>query len=120
MKVYSPHINIPGYTAAIAAYKYGSEWLHNVLNYLRVNRDILEENIDAMPGLSMTHVEATYLAWINVKALDCENPVSFFEQKGVGLYGGRAFGDKDYVRLNFGCPRPILEKALMRMKKALD
>ena len=115
-----PYVNILGYTAAIAAYKYSDDWLHDVLHYLRINRNILEEHIDAMSGLSMTRIEATYLAWINVKALDLEDPVSYFEQAGVGLLGGKVFGDKDYVRLNFGCPRSVLEKALKRIKKTLS
>jgi cystathionine beta-lyase len=38
----------------------------------------------------------------------------------VGLSDGEPFGDKNFVRLNFGCPKSQLKEALKRMQKAMD
>ena len=67
----------------------------------------------------MSPVEATYLAWINIGELKLDNPETFFEAAGVGLMAGSHFGLDGYVRLNFGCPRKLLQEGLQRMKKAL-
>jgi cystathionine beta-lyase len=47
------------------------------------------------------------------------DPALFFEQAGVALSDGKHFQGKGYIRLNFGCPRKILSKALDRMKRAV-
>ena len=38
----------------------------------------------------------------------------------MGVHDGAWFGDKNYVRLNFGCPRSVLEEALNRIEKAFS
>jgi len=114
-----PHVNIFGYTAAEAAYRQGEPWRRQLLAYLRGNRDLLMAEINALPGLSMTHVEATYLAWIDVRATGIDQPGRFFEEHGVGLSDGADFGLPGFVRLNFGCSRSLLVAALQRIRKAL-
>ena len=49
-----------------------------------------------------------------------ENPVQFFENAGVGLSCGSFFGQKGFVRLNFGCPKSRLKQAIERIKTALN
>jgi len=120
MKGIVPHINALGYTAALAAYRDSRDWHLAMLDYLRVNRDSVERFIEAMPGLSMHHVEATYLAWIDTRETGMKNPVKIFEEAGVGLSDGKPFGAEGFVRLNFGCPRPVLEEALQRMRKIME
>jgi cystathionine beta-lyase len=66
----------------------------------------------------MTHVEATYLAWIDARDLGVDDPVRFFEEAGVGLSNGADFGLPGWVRLNFGCSRTTLDSALERMRLA--
>lgn len=114
-----PHVNILGYTAALAAYRDSEDWRLELIDYLRRNRDLVEAFIDLTPGLSMNHVEATYLAWIDARALGVPNTYAFFEQAGVGLSDGADFGAPGFVRLNFGCPRATLELALDRMAAAI-
>jgi cystathionine beta-lyase len=120
MKGIVPHVNALGYTAALAAYRDSRDWHLAMLDYLRENRDSVEHSIEAMPGLSMYHVEATYLAWIDTRETGMENPVTIFEEAGVGLSDGKPFGAEGFVRLNFGCPRPVLEEALERMRKVME
>uniref|UniRef100_UPI0011A4CE2E MalY/PatB family protein n=1 Tax=Geobacter argillaceus TaxID=345631 RepID=UPI0011A4CE2E len=114
-----PHVNTLGYTATLAAYRYGEEWHRELLAYLRGNRDLVETTIRELPGLSTTHLEATYLAWIDTRETGLTDPGRFFEAAGVGLSDGREFDGNGFVRLNFGCPRPLLQQALQRMRDAL-
>ena len=127
-----PEVNVLGLVAAEAAYRDAGDWHAALVEYLRGNRDRVEERIAAMPGLSMTHVEATYLAWIDASQL-CQargvtNPQKFFEQAGIGLSDGADFsrgsranpdGNSTFVRLNFGCSRSTLDAALDRMHAAV-
>ena len=91
-----------------------------LLEYLRQNRDLVFREIGRMPPLQTTLPEATYLAWIDARGLEMENPTAFFEAAGVGLSDGRDFGAAGYVRLNFGCRRALLEDALARMRQAVN
>jgi len=113
-----PHVNLLGYTAAEAAYRHGGGWRRALIEYLRGNRDLVAQEVTGM-GLSVAQVEATYLAWIDLRGTGIEDAVGFFEQAGVGLSGGADFGLPGFVRLNFGCPRPLLAEALRRMRVAL-
>ena len=115
-----PDVNTLGITAAIAAYEKCEDWLSELISYLRGNRDYLEKEINQLPGLELNHIEATYLAWIDVRNGNIENPAKFFENAGVGLSCGSFFGQKGFVRLNFGCPKSRLEQALERMKTAIQ
>ncbi|MEX2146591.1 MAG: PatB family C-S lyase [Candidatus Rokuibacteriota bacterium] len=120
-----PKINVLGYTAAVAAYREGDAWLEALLRYLEANRDfLLREVPKQLPGVTMTPTEATYLAW-----LDCRearppggDPYTFFlDTARVALNDGRTFGagGDGFVRLNFACPRAMLEDGLSRMRTAL-
>lgn len=115
-----PEVDILALVAAHAAYHDGQEWLNELLTYLRVNRDLVSERIAAMPGLRLQPVEATYLAWIDCSGLGLDNPHAFFEQAGVGLSPGLDFGDRHFVRLNFGCRHALLNTALDRMAQAVQ
>jgi cystathionine beta-lyase len=123
-------VNSLGLAAASAAFSGAcDEWLSALRKYLSSNRDFAMSFIDAeLPGLRSTSPEGTYLLWI-----DCHHyiksgriqgsPHKFFLGRGkLALTGGEEFGPggKGFVRLNFACPRSILEDGLMRMKKALS
>ena len=114
-----PGVNILGYTAAMAAYRLGEPWRQRLVAYLRGNRDLVAHEIGKMAGLSVNDVEATYLAWIDTRSSGIPDPCRFFEDAGVGLSDGAEFGAPGFVRLNFGCPRPLLAEALLRMHKTL-
>ena len=116
-----PHANVLGLAACEAAYRLGGPWRRALIEYLRANRARVLRAVAEMPGLATTPVEATYLAWIETTGID--HPARFFEAGGVGLSDGRDFGRGDeyarFVRLNFGCPRTTLDRALERMAQAL-
>src|SRR6185503_446207 len=112
---YLPSPSVFGYLASLAAYRHGDAWLAAQLDYLRANRDLVEETI----GLPMAHVQATYLAWIDCTALGVDNPHEFFLKHGVALSPGSQFGEPRFVRLNFGTQRKLLREALARMRAAV-
>ncbi len=114
----SSHPNVLGYEAAYAAYKYGESWRMELLDYLTANRDLVTSELSGYKGLKVCSPEATYLSWIDCSSLGLENPTKYFESLGVGLNDGTAFDAPQCVRLNFGCSRILLKKALDRMKNA--
>ena len=111
--------NLLGFIAAEAAYAEGEEWLAAQLEYLRDNRDLLMRELSSLPGVKIAHIEATYLAWIDVSGLQLANPIASFEAGGVGLSPGAQFGDGNFIRLNFGCSRELLTEAIRRMKRVI-
>ncbi|ATC63867.1 aspartate aminotransferase [Nibricoccus aquaticus] len=112
-----------GFAACEAAYRDSEDWRQGLLAYLRGNRDfLLDFTARGLPGMKIeAPIEATYLAWFNIEALNLTDPVAHFEKHGVGLSEGAFFGTPrgKNIRLNFGCPRATLTEALTRMKRAV-
>ncbi|MDR1889980.1 MAG: PatB family C-S lyase [Zoogloeaceae bacterium] len=115
-----PHVNVLGLVACEAAFRHCDDWRQALLATLRRNRDRLEATVARLPGLAMTHIEATYLAWLDVRQLDLANPVAYFESQGLGLSNGADFGAPGWVRLNFGCAPELLDHALVRLQQAIE
>lgn len=122
-----PHPNVLGYTAAEAAYRDGGPWLDAMLDYLRGNRDFVADFVRRrLPGVVTTIPEGTYLAWLDFRAVplpDGVDPFRFCLDKAkVALNDGAVFGDggQGFTRLNFGCPRAMLEAALEEIAGAIE
>jgi cystathionine beta-lyase len=112
-------INCLGYVGCEAAYRHGGPWLKEVRKVIRGNYEHAYAFInERMPRIRMFRMEATYLAWMDVRELGLERPDQFFEENGVGLSNGAFFGSPGFLRLNIGCPRKLLDCALERMAKA--
>jgi len=116
----SSEINLLAITATRVAYTSCDGWLEKLNVYLNENLQIVQEFVKKQPKLKLLNQDATYLAWIDTSDLHVENPYEFFLEHGVGLSPGEPFGDKNFVRLNFGCPKEMLQEGLLRMQKALD
>ncbi|MXP50906.1 MalY/PatB family protein [Pantoea sp. SoEX] len=114
-----PEVNIIALVAAEAAWLHGNQWLESLINYLRNNRNFLVSQINLMPKLSMVSPEATYLGWIDISHLEIQDPITYFENYGLGFSSGLEFGNNNFIRFNFGCNRITLEKAIGRLKYAL-
>jgi cystathionine beta-lyase len=115
-----PQPNALGYVACRAAYEGGEIWRMALLDYLRGNRDLLEAFFsDHLPQLGISHVEATYLAWIDARCLGERGGAGFFDAAGVRLSDGGPFQGPGFVRLNFACPRQTLREALERIAAAV-
>ncbi|HOV48421.1 MAG TPA: PatB family C-S lyase [Anaerolineae bacterium] len=118
------HVNVLGYTAALAAYRDGGPWLESLLAYLEANRDFLVTYVrEHLPGVHVAAPEGTYLAWLDCREAGIPgNPYEFFRARArVMLNDGATFGPggEGFVRLNFGTPRALLTEGLERMRAAL-
>ncbi len=114
-----PHVNVLGLAACEAAFRHGGDWHRELIAYLRGNRDRVAATMASLPGVRMAPVEATYLAWIDVRDLRLAKPAAHFEAHGIGLSDGADFGAPGWLRLNFGCPRATLDEALSRFERAV-
>jgi len=117
-------VNLLGLTAALAAYQAGQEWLEQVLAYLQSNRDFLSEFIEReMPAFRVRRSEGTYLAWLDCREAGLhQTPYQFFLEKArVAASDGASFGrgGDGFLRLNYACPRSLLQQALAQMAQAL-
>ena len=113
-----------GVDATVAAWDDGQAWLDEILAQLRANRDWLAHTIEAeLPGVTMRVPEATYLAWLDCRALELPSPAGqfFLEHAKVGLNFGETFGAgyAGFARLNFATPAPVLREIVTRMLEAV-
>jgi cysteine-S-conjugate beta-lyase len=120
-----PDLNAFAWPAMRAALSDCEDWRQALLAYLRQNRD-LAAAILQKTGLPATVPEATFLTWIDARGIaakhgEGDTPYDLhahFERHGLGLSDGKDFGAPGFVRLNFGCPRPLLAEALERLQGA--
>jgi len=114
-------VNSHGYAGLMAAYDHGEPWRQELITYLRGNRDRAYSQLaEHAPAVGLRPMDATYLAWMDVAALGLDHPCAHFEEHGVGLSDGRDFRGPDHLRLNFGCPRSLLDQGLERIVTAVD
>jgi cysteine-S-conjugate beta-lyase len=111
--------------AVTAAYTHGEGWLEELLVYLEANRDYLCRFVEAeIPPLRVVRPEATFLAWLDCRALGLE-PAQLerllLSEARLVLNQGHTFGPggEGFVRLNLGCPRRMLEDGLARLAAAV-
>jgi len=119
-----PRPGIMGFIAALAAFRDGDEWLDGLVTYLQANRDFAAEFVrERLPGIAMTPLEGTYLAWLDCRAAGFEGgPHQFLlEEARLGTVDGAMFGTggEGFVRLNLACPRATLTEGLERIERAL-
>lgn len=117
------NVNVLGLTAMEAAYRGGDHYADALVEYLQGNRDFaLDYILKNIPLLRALKSEATFLLWIDCSRLgmSCEKLEEFFRSAGVRLSMGSAYRETtgQFVRLNFGCRRAVLEEGLGRIAEA--
>ena len=110
--------------ATRAAYTACDEWLDGLKAYLTDNRDFTAAYIaQNMPRVKVSPLEATYLMWLDCRALGMEQSelLDQIAAAHVKVNDGTFFGElgRGFIRLNIACPRAQLEKALEAMKTVL-
>jgi cystathionine beta-lyase len=124
-RMWSPIANAFSLAAAEAAYRFGEEWLEQVLRYVAGNYALLVSLLrEGLPSAQVLPLEGTYLAWVNMRPLghgDAELKRRILEEARVWLDDGPMFGTggEGFQRINLACPRALLEQALERMMGAL-
>lgn len=117
------NIGLFGVAATLAAWTAGADWLAGTVDYLDGNRRLVAEVLaDELPEIRHHRPEATYLAWLDCRALGwAAAPAEVFRDRGrVELTPGTEFnpGGDGFVRLNFATSRPVLEQILDRLVRA--
>jgi cystathionine beta-lyase len=111
--------NLFGVEAAVAAWTDGDEWLQAVMAVLDENRHALSDLLAAhLPDIRYTPPEATYLAWLDCRALGSgDEPRQMFMERGVDLSPGLQFGEpgSGFVRLNFATSPEMLQRIVVAM-----
>ncbi|QGQ95767.1 pyridoxal phosphate-dependent aminotransferase [Paenibacillus psychroresistens] len=108
-----------------AAYNDSDLWLDELLVYLRGNLTYALEFIaKEIPQIKAMTPEGTYLLWMDCSELKldvAELKKLMFQKAEVAFSEGSVFGTEGigYLRINFACPRSILEEALQRFSRAV-
>lgn len=114
------------YLATQVAYEKGGEWLDEVKDYLYENilfvNDFLMKYIPQIKAMSP---EASFLIWLDCRDLKLSQNdlVSLFiNDAHLALNDGSMFGEggEGFMRMNIGCPRSTMEKALNNLKTAIN
>jgi len=120
-----PGPNIFGLTALEAAYRFGDEWLEQLLPYLQGNLNFATEYFEKnIPKIKVIKPHGTYLVWLDCRELGMDSMAlrSFMRGKArVGFDDGFVFGagGAGFQRMNIACPRAVLEEALSRIEAAV-
>jgi cystathionine beta-lyase len=118
-------LNIFGLTAMEAAYRYGDEWLAQLLDYLQGNLEFTKKYFkEKIPRIKIIEPQGTYLLWLDCRALGLDDMAlrEFMRNKArVGFDDGFVFGNggSGFERMNIACPRALLKEALGRIEKAV-
>jgi cystathionine beta-lyase len=110
--------------ASEAAWRHGADWLDAMLAYVAGNFAYLADRLPReLPTARVLPLEATYLAWIDLRRLGMpdEEVRTRLLDAGIWLDEGRKFGSggEGFQRLNLACPRSVLDRAVGGMVRAL-
>lgn len=112
-----------GMAMITAAFGESGDWSDAVRAYIAENFRVFAERIGKMPGVSVMDMQATYLVWVDFRALgmsDAELMKRLIEVAKVAPSPGPAFGTggEGHLRFNVALPRPTLLTALDRIEAA--
>ena len=122
----APGPNLFGLTAMEAGYRYGDEWLEQMLEYLQGNLEFTQGYFrDNIPPIRVIEPQGTYLLWLDCRDLglsDMDLREFMRKEARLGLDDGFLFGKggSGFQRMNIACPRVILKEALERLNTAVD
>lgn len=119
-------VNPFGVVALQAAYNDSADWLDQMNAYVYDNYIELKSFChEYLPKLEVLRLEGTYLAWVDVNALEFtadELTQLLADKANVMVNSGTMYGQKagqGYIRINLACPRQRLREALNRIGRLL-
>ena len=117
-------LNPFGLVAQVAAYNESEQWLDELNAYVHDNfcylRDFLAEHL---PSLILHETEGTYLAWVNIEALNmpAEKFCAELAQKAHVLFNpSEMYGAEKYIRINLATSRDVLVEALNHLRTYIE
>ena len=121
--------------ATMAAYRKGDGWRRAMLDYVQANVDFTDEWLRTnLPQVRCVRPDASFLIWLDCRSLRLSQKqlVDMFVNKAhLALNDGSMFGTVlpdgslkgpegcGFMRLNIGCPRSIVRKALESLRDAI-
>ena len=111
-----------GMVAAVTAWRDCDDWHAALLRRLDEQRSLLAELLAShLPGARMRPLEATYLAWLDLRAYGAEDPAAVALEHGVRLAPGHDYHPDlpGHVRLNLATSAERLTRIVERTGRAL-
>jgi cysteine-S-conjugate beta-lyase len=112
-----------GVVAALAAYDHGDAWLAELIERLDQQRALLGSLLaEHLPEARMRPLEATYMAWLDLRAYGHDDPADVIRRGGVRVSPGQSYwpGLTGHVRLNIATSPARLTEIVRRMAAALS
>jgi cystathionine beta-lyase len=118
-RAHQAHVNIVGRNFAS-----DHKLLEKVYEYLQGNIDLAcRESGTHLPLIGCTPPEATFLLWLDCRALSVPDATlhKLFADAGLGLSPGTQFGSEGsgFMRLNIALPRQQLATVMAQLRVAL-
>ncbi|UKK74362.1 PatB family C-S lyase [Segatella bryantii] len=118
--------HIFAHIATIAAFRKGEEWRKQMLAYVEDNIKFVEDYCkEKMPQIRPLRPQASFLVWLNCRDLHLSHNQLldlFIDKAHLALNDGEMFGPggEGFMRLNVGCPRPLIAQALSQLAEAIS
>ena len=118
--------HIFAHIATIAAFRKGEEWRKQMLAYVEDNIKFVEDYCkEKMPQIRPLRPQASFLVWLNCRDLHLSHDQLldlFIDKAHLALNDGEMLGPggEGFMRLNVGCPRPLIAQALSQLAEAIS
>lgn len=116
--------NILGHITMEAAYKYGEDWLNELIKYLEGNVNYAYNFInDEIPSVKLIKPQGSFLLWLDFRETGYSHQEvgeRLIKIAKLGLNDGAAFGKEGigFRRMNIGAPLSVVKEGLNRLKTA--
>ncbi|WP_113910660.1 MalY/PatB family protein [Roseovarius dicentrarchi] len=103
----------------------GAAWVDALVQYLDGNRQIFDDGVNAIPGVTSMPLESTYLAWVDFSGTGmAQDDIIDRVQSGARIAAnhGPTFGKggDSYLRFNIATPRARIVEAVQRLQAAFE
>jgi cystathionine beta-lyase len=112
-----------GVVAGSVAWRDCDDWLAALVDRLSAQRTLLTELLgDRLPAARMRPLEATYLAWVDLRSYGVDDPAEAALAHGVRLAPGQDYqpGLTGHVRLNLATSPDRLERVVGGLRSAVE
>ncbi len=117
--------NVFGMVMSKAAYSHGDAWMDALVRYLDGNRKLLDDALNAIPGVRAMPMEATYLSWVDFSGTGMSKDEILSRVQGtarVVANHGDTFGTggEGFLRFNIATQRAVVADAMARIADAFS
>jgi cysteine-S-conjugate beta-lyase len=113
-----------GVAANVAAFTEGDAWLDELVDHLDAARRTFSDDLARLlPQARVLPLEASYLAWVDVRGYGHDDPAAVCRDRGRLLVNdGRAFGPggEGHVRVNLGTSLERVREIVRRLHAAMN